>query len=56
MNQHNHNNQTPLNVASTQGHTEIVRLLLRVQQPNIDLNKIDDGTQQHLVLQQKTTT
>ena len=42
VNQHSNKNQTPLNVASTQGHTEIIRLLL--QQPNIDLNlnKIDD--------------
>ena len=39
VNQHNHNNQTPLNIASDEGHTEIVRLLL--QQPNIDLNKKD---------------
>jgi len=39
VNQHNHNNQTPLNTASFNGHPEIVRLLL--QQPNIDLNKID---------------
>ena len=31
---------TPLNIASDQGHTEIVRILL--QQPNIDLNKKDD--------------
>ena len=37
VNQHNHNNQTPLNIASDEGHIEIVRLLL--QQPNIDLNK-----------------
>ena len=40
INQHNHKNITPLNIASCNGHTEIVRLLL--QQPNIDLNKIDD--------------
>ena len=40
VNQHNHNNQTPLNISSDEGHTEIVRLLL--QQPNIDLNKKDD--------------
>ena len=42
VNQHNHNNQTPLNISSDEGHTEIVRLLL--QQPktkNIDLNKKD---------------
>ena len=40
VNQHSNKNQTPLNIASTAGHTEIVRLLL--QQPNIDLNKKDD--------------
>ena len=40
VNQHNHKNQTPLNIASDKGHKEIVRLLL--QQPNIDLNKKDD--------------
>ena len=39
VNQHTHKNTTPLNTASNNGHTEIVRLLL--QQTNIDLNKQD---------------
>ena len=40
FNQHNNKNQTPLNIASENGHVGIVRLL--IQQPNIDLNKKDD--------------
>jgi ankyrin repeat protein len=41
VNQHNQQNVTPIIIASLQGHTEVVRLLL--QQPNIDLNKIAAG-------------
>ena len=39
VNQQANNKATPIIMASLHGHTEVVRLLL--QQPNIDLNKLD---------------